>query len=150
MATNYQDPRIVEAARPIYQTEVSLSQHYETLRASVTAFNIAALGFMATTKNAPGLTDEVFLILLAAVTGLLTMRLSHAHTYHFNLASKMRSILCRHDPKLDEKLLDVRTTWKEQTKFWSWLRHSWLWVLLNFGSPIVLMLFRQQFVYCDG
>lgn len=142
MATNYQDPRIVEAARPIYQTEVSLSQHYETLRASVTAFNVAALGFMASIENVSGFADETFLVLLAMISGLLTMRLSHAHAYHFNLASKMRSILCMHNLKVLEKLLFVRRTWKRETRLWGWLRHSWLWILINFFGPIVLIFVR--------
>ena len=139
MATDYTNEKLLNAAIPIYTTEVSLSQHYETVRATVTGFNLAAVGAIAAFAQDGGNAIIAFLLILSVSSALLTLRLSHAHAYHFRLASKMRSIMARHDEKILEKLLGVRKEWANHTQCWGWLRHWFLWVALNFLAPLVMI-----------
>lgn len=135
MPTDYSDSKLFASAETLYQTEVSLSQHYETLRATLTAGNVTIVGYVVGVADKPPANSQYFLVALGVVAGALALRLSHAQLFHFNLASKMRGIVARHHPKTDEKLQKVRESWAEQTHGWGWVRHGFLWVAINTLVP---------------
>jgi len=135
MPTDYSDAKLFVSAETLYQTEVSLSQHYETLRATLTAGNISIVGYVAGVAENPPANSQYFLVALGVVAGILALRLSHAQLFHFNLASKMRGIVARHHPKTNEKLQNVRKSWAKQTYGWGWVRHGFLWVAINTLVP---------------
>lgn len=133
--TDYSNSELFASAHALYETEVSLSQHYETLRATLTAGNIAIVGYVAGLSERPSINAQYFLIALGVVAGVLALRLSHAHLFHFNLSSKMRSIIALHHPKTNEKLIIVRKSWAKSTWGWGWLGHGALWVAINTLVP---------------
>lgn len=133
MATDYTDNRLFSAASAIYDSELAMCRHYETLRATLTATNVGIVGgVFALASNTDAKTGvALILFIFAIVAGLLVTRLSHAHWFHFHLAAKMRGILAKHHPKTEEKLRAVRKSWGEATNSWEWLRHAFLWIGMN-------------------
>lgn len=140
MRTNYKELELFDGAVILYQNEIALSQHYETIRSAVTGSNLAlVVGVAAFSEDVGANTNIVFvLFIVGVITGLLTIKLSQAHYFHFKLAAKMRGIIARRHLKTGEKLDVVRKEWKHETRYWRWIGNAPVWVVLNFLLPISL------------
>lgn len=144
MATDYTDPNLFAAAKVLYVSETSLSQHYETLRASLTAGNIAIVGLVAGSSFSSTNGAAYFLIALALVSGILAGKLSSAHAFHFSLAAKMRGIIARHHEKTDDKLKEVRQTWFAGIERLMPIHHALLWVGINALVPLAFAFILRR------
>ena len=142
MATDYTDPKLFSAASVLYDAELAMSRHYETLRASLTVANLGVVGatFAIGTSGTNKIGVAIVLLVFAITASILAARLSHAHWFHFQLASKMRGVVARHHEKTEEKLFVVRTSWGAATRVWHWIRHASLWIGMNFVPAFVAAL----------
>lgn len=143
-ATDYADPKLFAAAQTLYQTESSISQHYETMRATLTAGNVTIVGVVAGASFDNPINAVYFLFVLGLVAAILAFRLSSAHAFHFNLASKMRGIIARQHPKTSEKLQEVRKSWYIEIEKFLPINHGFLWTSINamipFAFAVILLL----------
>ncbi|WP_299961934.1 hypothetical protein [uncultured Roseobacter sp.] len=133
---NFSDVRLFEVAKSTYQTEFSLSQHYETLRASLTAVNLALVGAVFSIDVRDETARLAFLLILGLVSALLALRLGQAHQFHFKLAAKMRRIALQHHRKAFSKFNEVNRDWSERNFWWSWADHEALWVFDQHQCPV--------------